>query len=99
MRLAFIKAAGFRGIKDALEIRLPAAFAVITGRNGSGKSTLCDALEFALTGTLERYAAAKEDKESINDYLWWRGDGEPISRFVEVGFADESGKKYVLNRS
>ncbi len=99
MRLAFIKAAGFRGIKDALEIRLPAAFAVITGRNGSGKSTLCDALEFALTGTLERYAAAKEDKESINDYLWWRGDGEPADRYVMIGFLDGEASEFTLTRT
>lgn len=99
MRLAFIRAAGFRGIRDALEIRVPAGFAVITGRNGSGKSTLCDALEFALTGTLERYASAKEDKESINDYLWWRGDGTPTDRYVQIGFVDAEGGEFTLNRS
>jgi chromosome segregation protein len=99
MRLAFIRAAGFRGIRDGLEIRVPAGFAVITGRNGSGKSTLCDALEFALTGTLERYASAKEDKESINDYLWWRGEGKPADRYVEIGFLDADGGEFTLNRS
>lgn len=32
---------------------VPAGFLVLTGRNGSGKTTLCDAIEYALTGTLE----------------------------------------------
>jgi DNA repair exonuclease SbcCD ATPase subunit len=78
---------------------VPAGFAVITGRNGSGKSTLCDAIEFALTGTLERFASAKEDKESISDYIWWRGSGDPIARYVEVGFLDTDGREFILKRS
>lgn len=99
MKLAFIKACGFRGIREKLEIRVPAGFAVITGRNGSGKSTLCDAIEFALTGTLERFASAKEDKESITDYIWWRGSGDPVARYVEVGFLDTDGREFILKRS
>jgi chromosome segregation protein len=99
MRLSFIKAAGFRGIKNKVDIGLPAGFAVITGRNGTGKSTLCDALEFVLTGTLERYVTATEDKESIGDYLWWRGEGDPLDRYVTIGFVDEDGNEFEATRT
>ena len=55
MRLAFIEIAGFRGFKDKTRFDLPAGFAVLTGRNGVGKSTVLDAVDFVLTGTINKY--------------------------------------------
>jgi len=97
MRISFIKASGFRGIKGSIEISLPLGFAVISGRNGGGKSTVCDAIEFALTGTLEKHYLS-EKGEDISDYLWWRGSGRSPERHVSIGIVDDTGKELIITR-
>ena len=87
MRLSYIDISGFRGFRDRVRVRLEDAFTVIDGRNGVGKSTIFDAVEFALTGTISKYLDAKASGETVNDYIWWGGDGPlPSERHVEVGF-------------
>jgi len=106
MRLSLLRITGFRGAKGTVELVLPAGFAVICGRNGSGKSTLCDAVEFALTGQLERYLyeTDKGDKvtekgESILDYVWWRGPGLVVGEpEVTLGIMDDDGKEHLFTR-
>lgn len=90
MRVETIRIAGFRGFRRPVELRVPSGFLVVTGRNGSGKSTICDAIEYALTGLIERYSNAKETRESIADYLWWRGDEPAESGYVEVDVRNET---------
>ena len=72
MRLDFIELSGFRGFREKVRIDFGAGFTVLSGRNGVGKSTVFDAVEFALTGSIDKYAVEKAAKESIADYLWWR---------------------------
>ena len=84
MKLDFVEVCGFRGFRDKLRFDFGAGFTVITGRNGVGKSTLCDAIEFALTGKIDKYRVEKAAKESLGDYLWWRGDGTPKAHYVTV---------------
>ena len=84
MRIARIELHGFRGFRDYVDIPIPDGFLVIQGLNGAGKSTICDAVEFALTGTISKYQIEKAAKESVADYIWWRGDGIPKDRFVRV---------------
>jgi len=74
-------------------------FTVITGRNGVGKSTLCDAVEFAITGLIEKYAVDKAAKESIADYLWWRGAGEPEAHYVTAAFISDEGQAFKITRT
>lgn len=83
-----VSLAGFRGAKNPLSLELGTGFTIITGRNGTGKSTLADAIEFALTGSVSKYAASSERSENVNDYLWWRGSGAPTERSVRISFAD-----------
>lgn len=99
MRITSIEIAGFRGIRDALRIDVPKGFVVISGRNGTGKSTICDAIEFALTGSISRLAAKKERQETLADYLWWRGLGRYQTRRVALGLADEEGREYLIERT
>ena len=61
----------------------------LLGRNGVGKSTICDAIEYALTGEIDKYRVEKAAQESLADYIWWRGDGAAPAYYVAVGFADE----------
>jgi chromosome segregation protein len=56
MKLAFIEIAGFRGFKDKTRFDFPSGFIVLTGRNGVGKSTVLDAVDFVLTGTINKYS-------------------------------------------
>ena len=91
MILSHIALSGFRGFKNPIRIELSPAYTVIDGRNGAGKSTVCDAVEFALTGTISKYLDASSDRESISDYIWWCGDSdENVDRYVEVGFRSGS---------
>lgn len=75
MKINSLKIEGFRGVKKEVDLWFPLGFIVISGRNGSGKSTICDAIEYALTGSIRTGGGHKEKGESIEDYLWWRGSG------------------------
>ena len=89
MKINRIAVCGFRGFRNRVDVSLAPGFTVIDGRNGVGKSTLFDAVEFALTGVISKYNDMKAGGESVEDYVWWRGDGPPPSeRFVEVTFQD-----------
>lgn len=99
MRLDFIEVCGFRGFRDLVRINFGRGFTVITGRNGVGKSTLCDAVEFAITGSIDKYAVEKAAKESLSDYLWWRGEGVPKAHYVTVSFVGDDGKSFTIMRT
>lgn len=88
MIVNFVEMAGFRGYQKTVRVDLAPGFTVIDGRNGAGKSTLFDAIEFVLTGTLTKYSGATASRESVEDYIWWRGEGAAVERYVEVGFTD-----------
>ena len=96
MILSHIALSGFRGFRNPVRIDLSRAYTVIDGRNGTGKSTLCDAVEFALTGTISKYLDASSDRESVSDYIWWRGArDDKVDCYVEVGFDSASGLKCI----
>lgn len=99
MRLSFIEVEGFRGIRAHLRINVPDGFLVVTGRNGSGKSTICDAVEFALTGTVSKYVSGSERGESMEEYLWWRGQRAAARNLVRVGIRDATGRELVVTRT
>jgi DNA repair exonuclease SbcCD ATPase subunit len=99
MRLDFIEICGFRGFRDLVRINFGRGFTVITGRNGVGKSTLCDAVEFAITGSIDKYTVEKAAKESLIDYLWWRGEGVPNAHYVTASFVNDSGNPFTITRT
>ena len=99
MRLCFVEVCGFRGFRDKLRIDFGTGFTVISGRNGTGKSTLCDAVEFAITGSINKYKIKKAAMESLSDYIWWRGDGTPEAHYVALSFAKDNGERYMVKRT
>ena len=99
MRINFIEVSGFRGFRDKVRSNFGRGFTVISGRNGAGKSTLCDAVEFAITGSIDKYAVEKAAKESLSDYLWWRGEGRPEAYYVTVDFVAEDGNSFTITRT
>jgi hypothetical protein len=99
MRLSYIQVSGFRGFREPQRIEVPRGFLVVTGRNGAGKSTVCDAIEFVLTGTIDKYSIEKGGKESLADYIWWRGDEGVADHYVTVAFGDDQGRVIEVTRS
>lgn len=99
MKLDFVEVCGFRGFREKVRVNFGSGFTVITGRNGVGKSTLCDAVEFALTGSIDKYAVEKAAQESLNDYLWWRGKGKPSNHYVTASFKRDDGETFAITRT
>jgi chromosome segregation protein len=99
MRISQIEMAGFRGIKDKLTLEVPAGFLVISGQNGTGKSTICDAIEYAITGTISRPGSRAEKGETIDDYIWWRGPGQASAHYASIDIQTDDGKKFQLKRT
>lgn len=89
MKIERVLISGFRGFRDKVDVPIASGFTVIDGRNGVGKSTIFDAIEFALTGYISKYGDMKAGGESVEDYIWWKGDGpSPSERFVEITLRD-----------
>lgn len=99
MKLDFVEVCGFRGFRDKLRVTFGSGFTVITGRNGVGKSTLFDAVEYALTGSIDKYAVEKAAQESLSDYLWWRGAGRAEAHYVTASFRGDAGEVFTITRS
>ncbi|MEP4036316.1 AAA family ATPase [Pseudophaeobacter sp.] len=99
MKLDFIEVSGFRGFRDKVRIEFGGGFTVISGRNGVGKSTICDAIEFALTGQIGKYAVENAAKENVSDYYWWRGTGKPDAHFVRIGFLNKNSERFIVTRT
>jgi DNA repair exonuclease SbcCD ATPase subunit len=99
VRLGYIEASGFRGFRQSTRVDVPAGFLVITGRNGTGKSSLVDAVEFVLSGNIDKYPAEVGGRETARDYIWWRGEGRPETHFVTLGFIDDHGGTTEVTRS
>lgn len=99
MRLSYVEIAGFRGFRDRTRFDIPAGFAVLTGRNGAGKSTFLDAIDFALTGTINKFAVKGAKGGGLDSHIWWVGDGSPDAHYVELGFIDTDGREIRVHRN
>ncbi len=95
MKLAYVEIAGFRGFRLKTRFEFHRGFAVITGRNGVGKSTAFDAIDFALTGSINKYEVRGAKGGGLEDHIWWVGGGRAEEHYVSVGFLSDDGQ--VLN--
>ena len=99
MKVSFVEICGFRGFHDKVRFDLPSGFAVINGRNGSGKSTILDAIDFAITGTITKFAVRGARGGGLDEHIWWVGSGEPEAHYVSVGLDDGNGDPFIITRS
>lgn len=99
MKIAFVEMAGFRGFKARTRFNFPKGFAVLTGRNGTGKSTVLDAVDYVLTGTINKYVVKGAKGGGLDDHIWWVGESVAEKQYVTVGLVDESGQEIVMTRS
>ena len=98
MRLDYVEVCGFRGFREKVRIDFGTGFTVLSGRNGVGKSSLCDAVEFAITGRIDKYRVETAAKERLEDYLWWRGEGAAAAHYVTLAFTRDNGEPFVITR-
>lgn len=61
MIIESVRVEAFRGIRNLIEVDFTAPLTVLYAPNGTGKTTVCDALEWLLTGRIERLNAGAED--------------------------------------
>src|SRR5688572_17834315 len=99
MKIGFIEIAGFRGFKQKTRFELPSGFVVLTGRNGVGKSTVLDAVDFVLTGTINKYSVTSAKGGGLQEHIWWIGEGAPEDQYVAVGLVEPNGEQFVIKRS
>jgi DNA repair exonuclease SbcCD ATPase subunit len=83
MKLEYVELAGFRGFRDKTRFDLPPGFVVLSGRNGTGKSTLLDGVDFALTGTINKFAVKEAKGGGLQDHIWWVGDLETFPQTLK----------------
>ncbi|MEQ1768480.1 MAG: AAA family ATPase [Devosia sp.] len=98
MKLDFVEVEGFRGFRQRARFDIPLGFLIIAGRNGVGKSTVLDAVDFALTGSINKYDVEKAKGGGLNEHIWWVGDGRAEQHYVTVGFIDEQGERFEVTR-
>jgi DNA repair exonuclease SbcCD ATPase subunit len=99
MKLEFVEMSGFRGFRDKTRFDLPTGFTVLSGRNGSGKSTVLDAIDFAITGTINKFSVKEARGGGLDEHIWWVGGGKAEAHYVTVGFIKETGERFVITRS
>ena len=99
MKVNFVELCGFRGFRDKVRFDLPTGFVVVSGRNGSGKSTLLDAIDFAITGTINKFSVREARGGGLDDHVWWVGGGNAKAHYVSVGLMDGDGEPFVITHS
>ena len=98
MKLEFVEVAGFRGFRDKTRFEIPSGFVVLVGRNGAGKSTVLDAIDYALTGTINKFDVKTAKGGGLDDHIWWVGVGKAAEHYVSVGFIDANENRFELRR-
>ena len=99
MKLEFVELSGFRGFREKVRFDLARGFTVLNGHNGTGKSTVLDAIDFALTGTINKFSVKAAKGGGLDEHIWWVGSGKAEAHFVSVGFVNDAGDKFVVSRS
>jgi chromosome segregation protein len=99
MKISFVELCGFRGFREKVRFDLPNGFVVLNGRNGSGKSTVLDAIDFAITGTINKFASRNARGGGLDEHIWWVGRGQPEAYYVSVGFVDDAGTPFTITHT
>jgi DNA repair exonuclease SbcCD ATPase subunit len=96
--ISYVEMLGFRGFRNSTRFEFPKGFAVLTGRNGAGKSTVFDAIDFAFTGSINKYPVREAKGGGLEEYLWWVGSGETNGHYVAIGLKDDDGRVWEIRR-
>lgn len=99
MKLEFVEISGFRGFRDKVRFELARGFTVLNGHNGTGKSTVLDAIDFALTGTINKFSVKAAKGGGLDEHIWWVGSGKAETHSVSVGFVNDAEERFVITRT
>src|ERR1035437_9252542 len=99
MKLQFVELSGFRGFREKARFEFPGGFTVLSGRNGVGKSTVLDAIDYALTGKINKFSVKEAKGGGLSDHIWWVGGERLDAYFVSIGFVDDEGETFVVTRT
>jgi chromosome segregation protein len=99
MKLEYVELSGFRGFRDKVRFDLATGFTVLNGHNGTGKSTVLDAIDFALTGTINKFNVKEAKGGGLDEHIWWVGSGKAEAHSVSVGFLNDAEERFVVTRS
>jgi chromosome segregation protein len=99
MKIGFVELSGFRGFREKVRFDLPSGFVVLNGRNGAGKSTVLDAIDFAISGTINKFSTRNARGGGLDEHIWWVGRGQPEAHYVTVGFVDDAGTQFEITHT
>jgi chromosome segregation protein len=68
MKIDYVEVCGFRGFRDKARFEFAPGFTVFSGRNGAGKSTVLDAVDFAITGTINKFSVRFARSGGLDEY-------------------------------
>ena len=60
---------------------------------------MLDAVDFVLTGTINKYEVTGAKGGGLDEHIWWVGEGAPENQYVTIGFVDDSDERTVITRS
>jgi chromosome segregation protein len=96
--ISHIEMAGFRGFRNRVRFDVPKGFVVLTGRNGAGKSTVFDAIDYAFTGSINKYGVRGAKGGGLEEHLWWIGGGAETDYYVAIGLKNNEGDTWEIRR-
>jgi DNA repair exonuclease SbcCD ATPase subunit len=97
MRITELTLQNFRGYKDPETFEFNGEDALITGGNGAGKSSALEAIEFVLTGGIDRLHGQGTSGIRAKEHLPHR-DASPSDVHASVGFQTGNGTKVTTSR-
>ena len=60
---------------------------------------MLDAIDFAITGTINEFSVREARGGGLDEHIWWVGEGKPKAYYVSVGFVTDEGEHFVVTRS
>ncbi len=84
-RLKSLKVERFRGFVTPVEFSFEKQYTLFHGSNGSGKTSFCEALEYAVLGTIEEASARGIP---IEKYILHAGERKPVLPILDCNFTD-----------
>jgi hypothetical protein len=58
-----------------------------------------DAIDYALTGTINKFSVKEAKGGGLDDHIWWVGPERPDAYSVSVGFVDDHEETLVVTRT
>ena len=98
MKLKFVEVEGFRGFRQRARFEFPKGFMVVFRKEWGREGRSRDAVDYVITGTINKYAVSNARGGGLPDHIWWVGEGHPEQYYVSVGFMSDQGEEFTVTR-